>query len=123
MKSLYDCIAEVTRLFEIRNTENGFEGLLVPNHDYVCAYNQAAVGVYGKLLFYSTTEDEVSFIGSINSFDDSSAVAHGPCETKEKAKKRCASFKSFIEEYHPMMPPKEAFTYWCMKNGCTPDIG
>lgn len=120
MKHPYDKIEQVTAMFTLQDCENGFEGLLVPNHDYVWAYNKGALAVYGKI---NVKDQQASFLGCIHSIDDSSAVAHGPTESIDKAKKRCQSFKALIEEYHPMMPPKDSFTAWCVKNGCSPDIG
>jgi hypothetical protein len=118
--SRYEMIDQVTAMFALKDCENGFEGLLVPNQDYVWAYNRAALVVYGKV---NVSDQQGSFLGCIHSIDDSSAVAHGPTESIEKATKRCQSFKKFIEEHHPMMPSKESFNVWCMINGCSPDIG
>ena len=118
----YEMVDQVTAMFTLQDCENGFEGLLVPNQDYVWAYNRAALVVYGKINNYGDGE-RANFLGCIHSIDDSSAVAHGPTESIEKATKRCQAFKKLIEEYHPMMPPKDSFNAWCVKNGCSPDIG
>lgn len=114
-----DLIERVTAMFTLQHRDDGFEGLLVPNQDYVCAYNRAALSVYGKII---VTGQQARFIGCISSIDDSSAVVHGPTEAIEKAIKRCQAFETLIEEWHPMMPPKDVFNAWCVRNGCSPDI-
>ena len=111
---MYSKIKEVTKLFELRSVQNGFEGLLVPDQDYVFPYRKAALWVCGTVSKH--------FLGSISSIDDSGVSFHGPAEDEDKARRRLDSFRQLIEEYHPGMPPREAAEQWCQDNGCTFDL-
>lgn len=126
-------IGELTKLFKIQEFRPSsglawFEGFLVPNENYVCPYNEAAVGVYGRIQTLSATRYPqlhsscVHFIAGIYSSDDSSAVIHGPSESGEKATKRLESFLTLIQNRHPMMPKIEELTTWCINNVCYLDI-
>lgn len=121
MRNEFELIESVNKLFKLEiHDKNCFDGLLVPNLDYVYSYNRSSLYVCGSVN--NAPNELFNFIGCIRSIDDSGLTFHGPHETVDKASKRYYSFKYFIEAWHPFMPPKESVMGWCEENGCTPDF-
>ena len=123
-------IEEADALFAIRDVERlhcvvAFEGLLAPSENYVVPYKRAALEVTGIVQERMKSKNKdyaFRFNGSIHSIDDSGLAFIGPNESKEAAEKRCASFRSFIEKNHPLMPTLEEVSEWGVKNGVYPDF-
>lgn len=124
---IFDQVSKLFALHESTSSEHllsGFEGLLSPTENYVQAYARAALIVSGRVEKKRVRggPEQISFIGSFQSIDDSGLTFFGPIESEEQATKRCTSFRKFIESNHPHMPSKERIHDWCKRNGCQPDF-
>ncbi len=114
-------IQELTRLFDIKDTENGFSCFLYPSNDSgVWGYGYAAVECKASVSYYKDTDDYL-FHASIASIDDSGVSFFAPRESQKKAMKRLESFREWIKEQQHCCPSKETVAMFCLTAGITAD--
>lgn len=98
----------------------GFTGFVVPP-SYIGSYNRVALSVTGRVTI--APGDTHALYASFSSIDDSGMTIHCPHETKEKALKRLAAFRTKVEEWHPFMPPEfSEWEAWARENGVTAEL-
>lgn len=115
-RKLDESLADLENLYKIVVGDTYFEGLLVPDKDYVRSFGKAALGVSG---YVRTSKDgtDWSCKGGIFSANYSSANLEGPWETELLARKKLAAFREFVQERHPRMPDFESLLQFSYTSG------
>ena len=123
MSEPYDTMDKLTEMFALVDTSDndgiiaGFSGFVVPP-EYIHPYGKVALAVSGSVTVAhkGTFHLNASFVSG----DDSGLAIYAPFESQDKALKRLASFREFVDEWHPFMPPTfEWWEEWAQKNGVT----
>ena len=114
----YDTLEAAKKLFTLRDSENGFDGLLYPTEGGVYPYDFPALSVYGRIY---PKDDKYTFFACISSIDDSGVSIYGPVEEQDKAKDRMNKFKEFISNNGFACPNRLQLSNICLDIGTYAD--